>query len=86
MVESNFQHDKIVEEKAKAKGDKRVDRRCSDFPNDKTMKNNDSRQAAEFQEDHDTYVMKITKNLITVNDLLYKFRRILIVKTIRKNP
>ena len=82
-----FQLDKTIEEKAKAK-DKKVDRRCLDFPYDKTMKRrneeNDGKQAAEYQEHHDTYAMKIKENLITVTDLFYKYRRILIVKDIRK--
>ena len=44
----------------------------------------DGRHATEFQEHHDTYPMKIKENLITVKDLFYKYRRILIVKDIRK--
>ena len=44
----------------------------------------DGKQATEYQEHHDTYAMKIKENLITVNDLFYKYRRILIVKDIRK--
>ena len=44
------------------------------------------RQAAEYQENHDTYTKKIKENLIIVNDLLYKYMRILIVKTSEKHP
>ena len=44
------------------------------------------RQATEYQENHDTYTKKIKDNLIIVNDLLYKYRRILIVNTSEKHP
>ena len=69
------------------------DRRCLKFQHDKTLEekeekkdDRDGRQAAEYQENHDTYDKKIKENLTTVNDLLYKYRRILIVKTSEKHP
>ena len=43
------------------------------------------RKAAGYQDQHDTYVIKIKNNLITVNNLVYKYRRFLNLRIIRKN-
>ena len=44
------------------------------------------RKAAGYQDQHDTYVIKIKKNLITVKNLVYKYIRFLSLRIIRKNP
>ena len=51
-------------------------------PERKEEKN--GRKAAGYQDQHDTYGIKIKKNMITVNNLVYKYRIFLSLKIIRK--
>ena len=40
-------------------------------------KKKDGRKTAGYQDQHDTYVIKIMKNMITVNNPIYKYKRFL---------
>ena len=69
-----------IMKKEEDKGDKQADRRCLKCQHDKTLEekekkknDKDGRQVAEYQENHNTYDKKIKENLITVNDLLYRY-------------
>ena len=53
---------------------------------EKKKEEKDGRKTTGYQDQYDTYVMKIKKNLITVNNLVYKYRRFLSLRIIRKNP
>ena len=45
--------------------------------NDNMKEKKDGKKAVGYQDQYDTYVIKIKKNLITVNNLVYKYRRFL---------
>ena len=84
---------KTVEEK-----DQKITEELTDVEEEKGDEN--GKQAAKNQESHNTYVMNdrqaarnqeghntyVIKNPKTVNDLLYKYRKFLIVKQIRNHP
>ena len=72
-VKSKFQNDKD-NRRTRSKDDRRIDRRCFD---DKTIKKKKGMKMAdrpqEIRKAITRMIKKIKKNLITVNDLLYKY-------------